>query len=132
MEYITERVKDGTACDFSLWESFLRDLNHDLQTYKNTNHKLEQFIRQKDSQHQSYVGLNKEQRCTYFLPACSLKFVIFVFKTNRYTSYLFHAGKKDFRGNRIANERRKEKKRMSGTGILASRPTFNIYLSAYM
>ncbi|XP_065223570.1 EF-hand calcium-binding domain-containing protein 4A-like [Planococcus citri] len=55
LEYITEQIKNGTTCDISHWEVFLRDLNHDLQTYKNANHKLEKLIRQKDSQHQLYV-----------------------------------------------------------------------------
>lgn len=55
LEYICEQIKDGSTCQLSQWEIFLKDLNQDLQTYKAAHQKLEKLLKQKDSQHQSYV-----------------------------------------------------------------------------
>lgn len=57
LEYISEQIRDGSTCQLSHWEVFLKALNQDLQTYKHAYQKLEKLMKQKELQHQSYVRI---------------------------------------------------------------------------
>lgn len=50
-------MKDKAGSQLSQWELFIKDLQHDLQTYKDSYVQLEKLIKQKDTQHQNYVRI---------------------------------------------------------------------------
>ncbi len=56
LEYISEQMRTSAGSQLSQWELFLKDLYHDLMTYKEAYQKLEKLMKQKEIQHQNYVG----------------------------------------------------------------------------
>lgn len=49
-------MKNQPGSHLSQWELFLKDLYHDLQTYKDAHLRLEKLMKQKEAQHQNYVS----------------------------------------------------------------------------
>lgn len=58
-------MRERTGCQLPHWEMFLKDLHHDLQTYKENHIKLEKLMKQKDVQHQNYVSVTSLQFYEY-------------------------------------------------------------------
>lgn len=67
MEYINENMKNRSGCQLSQWELFLKDLCHDLEIYKDSYIKLEKLMKQKETQHQNYVGLYNFLFCNFLI-----------------------------------------------------------------